>query len=227
MKASDLDILIPKPAPEALLKPRWGVVTQASPLRVKLDGDDTHLPVTPASLVADLTVDDRVWTILNGRQLVVLGVWGGIPFPDPPVIPQPDQITRVARSSNYDTGGNVWATIPWETEVLDDAGAWASGTPATITTPAGFTRVQLTLYTAWTASTSAVGRFTRIDKGSTTLVVSNRRELFESAEQITTGWISTTAGDAFTASANSNGSGADLLGSGEWGGPCWFEAVFR
>lgn len=82
MKLSDLDALIPQPVLESGVKPRWGAVTQASPLRVKLDGDDTALPVTPATLVSGLTVGDRVWCLLAGRQIVILGVWGGIPLPE-------------------------------------------------------------------------------------------------------------------------------------------------
>ena len=80
MNLDDLGILLPAPAPAPALSTRWGTVTQLSPLRVKLDGDDTARPIPPASLtpVSDLTVNARVWTMLAGRQLVVLGVWGGV-----------------------------------------------------------------------------------------------------------------------------------------------------
>lgn len=81
MKLSDLDVLLTPPAqPVAGLVTRWGTVTATGPLRVKLDGDDTALPVTPASLVADLKVNDRVWCVLSGRQLTVAGVYGGQPL---------------------------------------------------------------------------------------------------------------------------------------------------
>lgn len=221
MKASDLEALIPAPVPEHDVKPRWGTITALSPLRVKLDGDDVQLPVTPAPLVYGLAVNDRVWCVLVGRQVVVAGAYGG------KTIPTPNQITKVALSSNFNTGLDAWTVIPWATEIFDDAGAWTSGTPTLIVTPTGFTRVKLTLYTAWTASSTQPGRFTQIRKGSTTLVVSNRTQLFESGEHITTGWVSTASGDQFSALANSHGSDADLLGSAAWGGPCWLEAEFR
>lgn len=219
MNIDDLDILLPTAPAEPTVKPRWGTITQMSPLRVKLDGDDTALPVTPASLVpASLTrVGSRVWTVLNGRQLVVIGVWGGTS----------ELVTRVALTASYDTGGDVWAVIPWGTAVLDDAGAWTSSNSSVVTTPAGVTRAKATLYTAWTPSDTAAGRFSQIQKNSGLVVASNRTQLFESAESITTGWLPTVAGDTWRGLANSHGSGADLLGPAIWGGPCWMEVVFR
>lgn len=59
----------------------WATVTQASPLRVKLDGEDDPLDITPDSLVGGLAVGQRVWVQLvtnpnpahTYRRLVVLG----------------------------------------------------------------------------------------------------------------------------------------------------------
>ena len=50
-----------------------------SPLRIKLDGDTSAIPVTPDSLTdpATLVVDDRVRTELSGNRLVVIGRVGG------------------------------------------------------------------------------------------------------------------------------------------------------
>ena len=81
MKASDLELLLPDPAPEPLLVPRWGTVTQNGPLRIRLDGDTAALPVDPSSLVSGLEVGDRVFCLLAGRQLVVAGAngFGGDP----------------------------------------------------------------------------------------------------------------------------------------------------
>lgn len=219
MNIDDLDILLPTAPAESTVKPRWGTITQINPLRVKLDGDDTALPVTPASLVpASLTrVGSRVWTVLNGRQLVVVGVWGGTS----------ELVTRVQLTSNFDTGGDVWAVIPWGTAVLNDAGAWTSSNSSVVTTPPGVTRAKATLYTAWTPSDTAAGRFSQIQKNDAFVVGSNRTQVFESAENITTGWLPTTPGDTWRALANSQGSGADLLGPATWGGPAWMEVVFR
>ena len=55
-----------------------------SPLRIKLDGDTSAIPVTPDSLTdpATLVVDDRVRTELAGNRLVVLGRVGGLVLSD-------------------------------------------------------------------------------------------------------------------------------------------------
>ena len=55
-----------------------------SPLRIKLDGDTSAIPVTPDSLTdpATLVVDDRVRTELSGNRLVVLGRVGGLVLSD-------------------------------------------------------------------------------------------------------------------------------------------------
>ena len=220
MNIEDLDILLPIAPAEQTVKPRWGTVTQALPLRVRLDGDDAALPMTPASLVPDGTakVGNRVWCVLNGRQLVVVGVWGGV---------SNELVTRVQLTSNFDTGGDVWTVIPWGAAVLNDAGAWVSAAPTIVSTPAGCSRAKATLYTAWTGVAEPVGRFSQIQKNNTLVVLSNRIQLFQSAESITTGWLPTTPGDTWRGLANSHGSGADLLGPAVWAGPCWMEVVFR
>ena len=52
---------------------RWATVTQASPLRVRLDGDTLALPITPDTLVAGLAINNRVWCQIYGRRLILLG----------------------------------------------------------------------------------------------------------------------------------------------------------
>lgn len=85
MSTRNLPLLIPR----AVLEPdvsRWATVTQVSPLRIRLDGEPTALPITPDTLTPGLTVNDRVWVALatNGdpsvkaRRVVVLGRSGGI-----------------------------------------------------------------------------------------------------------------------------------------------------
>jgi len=61
----------------------WGTVTGVSPLRVRLDGDTSAVPVTPDSLVDPLTLvaDDRVRVELSNNRLVVLGKSGGAGVP--------------------------------------------------------------------------------------------------------------------------------------------------
>lgn len=60
----NLDILIPKSGPDPD-RSGWATVTDDSPLRIRLDGETTPLPITPDTLVAGLSVDDRVWVTLS------------------------------------------------------------------------------------------------------------------------------------------------------------------
>ena len=77
----NLDLLIPKTHVETDSF-MWGTVTQASPVRIRLDGEDTELEIAPDCLVdpESLTVGQRVWCQLSGRRLLILGKTGkGIP----------------------------------------------------------------------------------------------------------------------------------------------------
>jgi hypothetical protein len=55
----------------------WATVTQASPLRVQVDGDTTPIPATPVTLAAPLAVGDRVRCELENNRLIVHGRYGG------------------------------------------------------------------------------------------------------------------------------------------------------
>ena len=57
----------------------WGTVTATGPLRVKLDGDTTALPVTLDSLVIpeSLFVGDRVYCGLANKRVIIHGRSGG------------------------------------------------------------------------------------------------------------------------------------------------------
>jgi len=59
----------------------WATVTQASPLRIKVDGDTTALDATTDNLVGSLAVDDRVRVHLHSDGIIVTGVQGGYPTP--------------------------------------------------------------------------------------------------------------------------------------------------
>lgn len=83
MNVDDLNVLLPAPPARPALSALWGFVTGVDPLRVRLDGDAAALPVTPVALVAGLQVGDRVWCMLSGRQLIVLGRAGAAA----PVVP--------------------------------------------------------------------------------------------------------------------------------------------
>jgi hypothetical protein len=51
---------------------RIGVVTQASPLKIKLGGSTTEI-TSPTSLVSGLAVDDVVVVLVSGGDIIVLG----------------------------------------------------------------------------------------------------------------------------------------------------------
>jgi len=55
----------------------WATVTQASPLRIKVDGDTSELDATTDNLVGSLAVDDRVRVHLHSDGLIVTGIQGG------------------------------------------------------------------------------------------------------------------------------------------------------
>lgn len=58
----------------------WATVTATSPLRIRLDGDSTALPITPDSIVAPLAlaVGDRVRVEISRRRVIVHGRAGSI-----------------------------------------------------------------------------------------------------------------------------------------------------
>jgi len=51
----------------------WATVASTDPLRVRLDGDDAPLLITPENLAGGLLVGDRVWVQRYGRRLLVHG----------------------------------------------------------------------------------------------------------------------------------------------------------
>ena len=55
----------------------WATVTQATPLRIKVDGDTAALDATTGDLVGSLAVDDRVRVHLHADGIIVTGLQGG------------------------------------------------------------------------------------------------------------------------------------------------------
>jgi len=55
----------------------WATVTQATPLRIKVDGDTSALDATTDNLVGLLAVDDRVRVHLHSDGIIVTGIQGG------------------------------------------------------------------------------------------------------------------------------------------------------
>lgn len=59
---------------------RWvdGTITSATPLLVRLDGfGEEPQPPTKPPLVGGLTTSNRVLCLLQGRQLIIIGRYGG------------------------------------------------------------------------------------------------------------------------------------------------------
>ena len=55
----------------------WATVTQATPLRIKVDGDTSALDATTDNLVGSLAVLDRVRVHLHSDGIIVTGIQGG------------------------------------------------------------------------------------------------------------------------------------------------------
>ena len=55
----------------------WATVTQATPLRIKVDGDTSALDATTDNLVGSLAVGDRVRVHLHSDGIIVTGLQGG------------------------------------------------------------------------------------------------------------------------------------------------------
>lgn len=73
MTSQFLDELSPAPAP-ADTRYIWATVTQATPLRVRVDGDTAALAATPDDMsLSHRPVGQRVYCMLQGRRLIVLG----------------------------------------------------------------------------------------------------------------------------------------------------------
>ena len=86
----------------------WATVTQASPLRIKVDGDTTALDATTDNLVGSLAVDDRVRVHLHADGIIVTGLQGG----GDPIIPVGGGITWWGTSDPASPGGGIEYAIP-------------------------------------------------------------------------------------------------------------------
>lgn len=70
---NNLDYLIQKPAAETDTF-RWGTVTQASPLKVRMDGDSTPMAASPYNTVPtqNWAANDRVWCQFHGKKVFII-----------------------------------------------------------------------------------------------------------------------------------------------------------
>jgi hypothetical protein len=80
MTNRNLGLLVPPENPDHDVH-IWATVTQASPLRIKLDGETTALPFTPLKTIAAPALNDRVLVVLmanasptsRSRRVVIIG----------------------------------------------------------------------------------------------------------------------------------------------------------
>lgn len=116
---------------------QWAVVTQASPLRIKLDGESTALPFTPDSLVKGLLVGDRVRVMLvtnkdpqfRARRTIVIGRSGGYNHTH-----WGDQVVcKLRRVAAQTLADNTLVPIQYDTETVDTHNAHS-----TVTNPSRF-----------------------------------------------------------------------------------------
>lgn len=94
---------------------RWATVTRVVPLRVRLDGDTTELPITPEDFSGELLyVGMRVWVQFYGRRIFVLGKGPATPRN---VVPLGDfenadvGSLRTVASTAYETYPDEWVQV--------------------------------------------------------------------------------------------------------------------
>lgn len=97
--------LIPE-TPDPGVSVSYGTVTDDDPLRVRMDGDSSALPITPASTVV-CAVDDRVVVLRHGAQVTVLGIIGGTPAPEPYEPPDPVMRAQAGQVTLSFTSGST------------------------------------------------------------------------------------------------------------------------
>lgn len=89
---NNLDLLIPKIQP-VIDRFAWATITSTDPLRIRLDGEDEPLDITPDCLIDVGWVDvaRRVWVQISGRRVLILGQSGKDTYvaPEFPEIPAP------------------------------------------------------------------------------------------------------------------------------------------
>lgn len=80
MTSRNLGMLVPQEDPGRDYH-TWAVVTQASPLRIKLDGESTQLPFTPQKTIVAPALNDRVLVLVmanasavsRSKRIVIVG----------------------------------------------------------------------------------------------------------------------------------------------------------
>lgn len=71
-----LRLLKMKSAIEAKPVFRWGIITNANPLLVQLDGDDRPIAGSPSTIIGGLSAGERVLCMVQNRRVTVTGRGG-------------------------------------------------------------------------------------------------------------------------------------------------------
>ena len=92
----------------------WATVTQATPLRIKVDGDTTALDATTDDLVGSLAVDDRVRVHLHSDGIIVTGLQGGGNRSNPNLLINPNFIVnQEGNASGASLPGGSYLVDQW------------------------------------------------------------------------------------------------------------------
>lgn len=122
---------------------RWATVTQASPLRVRMDGDTEAMVLTPMTLVNGLRASDRVLCVEQHRRVIVLGRSKGLGVPYAmsqgrsyvtPVPDEPTAVTVTFPAGRFTSIPRVQVTAASQFPGTQTLGVGTSGTTATGTT---------------------------------------------------------------------------------------------
>jgi hypothetical protein len=99
----------------------WATVTQVSPLRVRLDGDEVELPITPENLSPDPELGERVWVQLSGHRVIVHGGSKGIPrAPEPSLHDNPGFDIEYQNSNSPAGWTTFWSSnTTWSLDTTD------------------------------------------------------------------------------------------------------------
>jgi hypothetical protein len=143
---------------------KWATVTQASPLRIKLDKETAQLPFTPDTLVSNLLLNDRVLVMLltndnpatKSRRVVVIGK----PSPVDPLLSRVVALEAADTTSDAALGRGPMMAV---------SGAPGVSSGNALTTVAS----ESSTYTSWTSGTNSMLWQQRIYECVANISVSN------------------------------------------------------
>jgi len=93
----------------------WATVTQASPLRIKVDGDTSALDATTDNLVGSLAVLDRVRVHLHSDGIIVTGIQGGGNRSNPNLLINSDfMVNQEGNTSGATIADNAYLFDQWK-----------------------------------------------------------------------------------------------------------------